>query len=165
MRTATAQPDVMASRERLVRLTAQLLIALAFATACRAQARIAIDSPLTGSFKNGDDAGCALQSQALSRDSVRLQLSCVTGPPAYNLGFVEARLRVVDGLAVYVAAENGATCRIEFRFRGPSVEISQREERVGCGFGARVSATGVVDRFSSSPPPFDLAPWGRGAPP
>lgn len=145
--------------------TCFLLCAAANLAACARNLPAVPLAAFTGSFAVGDDAGCVLQSTSVGDDSVRVQLSCTRGAPSYNLGFLDERLRVVDGRSVFVTREFGGDCQITFEFFGDRVRLDQVGEPGACGFGYGVFASGEPRRVSSAVPPFDLNPAGSRPPP
>ena len=68
-------------------------------------------------------------------------------------GVVEAS---IDGdTAVYETSEDGS-CKITIKFVRPgTIDVSQEQEGVGCGFGLNVSAAGTYRKISSKRPNFD----------
>jgi hypothetical protein len=117
---------------------------------------------VTGSYllRRAGDAGCWLHAAAAGADSVRVQLACSRGAPSYNRGFLDARLAVRAGVAVFTTTEYGSPCEIRVRFRGAHARVAQAGSDGACGFGFGVSAEGTYTRTSRRRPPFDLGPSG-----
>jgi len=138
---------------------------LAAALACARESPPPAPALLTGTFSLGEDYGCVVQSAAVGADSVRFQLSCLRGPPTYNLGYLTGRLRVIGDSAVYESVQPGLECLLTMKFLGSRVVLRQKVEQGACGFGYGVVATGELRRIADGVPPFDLAPYGSASPP
>ena len=118
----------------------------------------------TRHFPSSGRDGCWLESAPITADSVRLQVLCRYPAPAYHLGVLDARLRMIADTVVYETREYDGTCRIRVRFAGARVFVEQEGSDIACGFGASVNVGGTYTRLSRRRPPFDLAPIERASP-
>lgn len=76
------------------------------------------------------------------------QLELFNGPPAFNQGFLQGEITLVNRQAAYVHPEI-PDCRITFRFNAKSVVVS--DSYSFCGFGWQVYVNGTFKRISDRP--------------
>lgn len=119
-------------------------------------------APVVGTYHLARQAGagCWLEVGQVTHDSVRVQLSCTRGAPSWNLGFIDERLAVRGGEALWSTTEFGGQCELRFRFSVSGATVEQTGGDAACGFGFGVNAGGSYTRTSRRPPPFDLSPCG-----
>ena len=115
---------------------------------------------LTGTWEWGSFAtGSGVLVVIDDADGTRFQLQLSRGEPVNNLGFLEGRLTVKDGLATHVRRDGQSHCEITFRFARETVALKQTVgSSAECDFGNGVSADGTYRRTSRKKPTLDLIP-------
>jgi hypothetical protein len=114
----------------------------------------------TGTWERGSfEKGGGVLVVVDDADGTRFQLQLSRGGEVNNLGFLEGRLTVTDGLATHVRRSEGSHCEITFRFERETVVLKQTVGSSGeCEFGHGVDAGGTYRRTSRKKPTFDLSP-------
>ena len=106
---------------------------------------------LTGHFvltSELDDRQCllAVVHRALkTRHALEFELSCSTGEPSFNMGYLTAVVPMVDSAALYASESDdplgGCHLTIDF-FPEDGARVVQYDDAMACGFGHGVDATG-----------------------
>jgi len=109
------------------------------------------------SMERANGSGCLLDMAEFQRQRIRFQLFCDRGAPSYNMGFIEGMVPIARGVAVFRDHGQGGVCELRITFRHARMEVVQREEHGGCGFGYGVTADGTYRRIRTRPA-FDLHP-------
>lgn len=140
-------------------LLAAIVVRAAGAQPSRGSASVVIDS-ITGTYrwKTDGGAGCELQTALQAKDSVRFQVDCTRGPPAYNRGVAVGVIALRNASAIYRTTEFGHVCELRIWFRGKQAMIGQVGSDSDCGFGYGVTAQGTYARVSSRRPTFEGVP-------
>jgi hypothetical protein len=115
---------------------------------------------LTGTWERGSlEKGGGTMVVIDGAEGTRFQLQLSRGGEVNNLGFLEGRLTVTDGLATHVRRGDGSHCEITFRFVRETVVLKQTVgSSAECAFGHGVYADGTYRRTSRKKPTLDLIP-------
>ncbi len=77
--------------------------------------------------------------------AVEFELSCNTGEPSFNIGYLTAVVPMVDGAALFAREGDGAqgSCHLTIDFfPEDGARVVQYDDAAACGFGHGVDATG-----------------------
>jgi hypothetical protein len=107
-----------------------------------------------GSFEKGGGTLLVIDDA----EGTRFQLQLTRGGEANNMGFLEGRLTLKDGMATHIR-RGESHCEITFRFVRETVVLKQTVgSSAECEFGHGVYAEGTYRRTSRKKPTLDLAP-------
>lgn len=100
---------------------------------------------LTSDFDNRQCLLAVVHRALKTTHALEFELSCSTGEPSFNSGYLTAIVALVDGAALYSGESGGpkGSCHLTIDFfPEDGARVVQYDDAVACGFGHDVDATG-----------------------